>query len=871
MTDQYFQNYRETTNSNSFFAGSGVDSYHIVGSTVFFEGYYVWANYTGGSIYIYKTLGYNSSNTLIRTITPSFSMSDLRDTSYFISIIDGTLYFVMYFKFDYRYASNDQVVTTYTNDLDSWSGSNNEGTAIIGTDLLLSWMLGIFKLSSTVYFCFVRSSGTNSTDTDLYFHNFTTLALVTSDTTSSYSTYTEWSIAFPDGDIAYYFTRTAQKTYVIRQFNGTTCSTHDTIISLNDLPIVDERSSIIYPLQTKKLLINGSGGVVFVYSNKDLEWKEEISIITNIFGSFIIEYTPSFKLTGFITGKWIYKVYKDSYAKNIYWGSSGRILTGGLYDWQRSYGTGDCILYIKAPYQEKGRGIVLDISHVEINTTKGTALILDDTFINYWEKGEIVTLYDFEGNKICFEGFVDDYEEDESPTRTVYLKSQWLSDLERKVDHEITSLKTTDEILEELAPLFLAFMGVDVSTGTATYQPNFLQRDFGSILKNYSLREGWSAYVDYENMNFVVNNGLVDSGIDCLFNSGDKIEDCKPIKKPYFVSECFIYGGIDAGKTVVGYARASDPNSGNVMILYEPNEINKTKLDAMAQAVIDKMENEILSITFGIVGKGCIQWGEQIDFEYSPYSDRMSELGSSEKYFLNEVVYYPMIDFIECTISDKLIVESTDEIKDQISSHEELINQNALEITSKPDNVSDLGLTATVSEINNVADLSLGSTAKNSHTHDCPAIPDSSNKKWIPLIMEGWSAGYTTNISVAVEWTNTGGTDYRMAFMCPLPPELPDGRFLHIDQIRYSINDADSTDYITQVYCVGLGETTYVTCLLYNTDHYTPLNDWITKTMTTVFEASVNAVRQFRATISVYSTTANEFGFRIIEARYWYE
>jgi len=604
-----------------------------------------------------------------------------------------------------------------TTDLSSW---NETRLDVSWVDDTIYAVTALFKINTSYYFTTCYKSVSSTTNGNLEFRKFSDGSLVVNDSSFIDNGY-EATLGYIDdvNDRYYYFYRATSTTFNIRYFDETTTTFSETLTSGGTLPETSTPLAILYRLLTKTLLIclSGSNLSIWVYSDIDSKWIEENNPSASGSVGFVWSTKSSTneerKLIGFQSNGWNFKIYKDSHGKHI---ELSTIVRDGWNEWCCDSTVGK-LSFLEGTITKGNR--TLDISDVEINTTDGTVLILDDTYINYWGKGEIVTIYDYGGIKVCFEGFVDDYEEDESPTRKVFLKSPWISDLERKIEHEITSLKTTDAILEEITPLFISFMGINVSTGSVTYQPDFLGRAYGSIIENYAIREGWRVYVNYENMDFVVNDGLTDSGIDCLFNSGDKIENCEPIKKPYFVSECFVYGGIDTatGKRVVGYGRASVPDSGNVLILYEPNETDQTKLNTMAQKVVDTMENEILTITFGIVGKGCIQWGEQIDFEYSPYSDRMSELGSSAKYYVNEVTYYPMTDYIECSISNKLLVESADEIKDKVDSQEEMINQNALEINNKPDNVGDLGLTATTSEINNVADISLGSTAKNAHTH----------------------------------------------------------------------------------------------------------------------------------------------------------
>ncbi|MHA1277083.1 MAG: hypothetical protein ACTSQ8_07850 [Candidatus Helarchaeota archaeon] len=820
---------------------------------------------------IYKTLGPNSPNIVAHTM--NFTDGGVKinpSPEYNLEVIGDTLYFVAYIKYNYNYESYDYIETTYTNDLDTWSGSDNEATTSIAPDLYPGYIVKIFKIGSTVYFAFIKTFET--ADSTLYIWNFSTLTQVTTDTSATYSGRPDWSMGYVDGSYYYYFYKNAAKTFKIRKFNGTSCSDSETLTSTDDLPDPYWDGAIIYPLQTKKLLIvttiGRDTGVVFVYSEKDELWVNEVYDTSTGNWQFIHENDPELKITGFNIGEWNYKIYNDGYAKHIYLGNYGSAngFRNGMYNWI-SYNYTN--YYELKPYSTKGYNISLDISDCKIELHKGKATISDDTYENYWTKGEIVTLYDHDGSRVVFEGFVDDFTENESSTRKVILKSPWKQDLERKVTYTFSSSKTTDEILETITPETCAFMGIDCTSGSNSYQPDFKHRDYESILKNYAQAEGWTYYVDYENMNFKVNDGTEShldykmgvkgvvqwgnvnnpdlddwtdsSGADCevsivdevdghrnvmelddqsgtnrveiykslpnvvsaeislwirtidvtkritleirdggytdalkmyidnsyfkyydsaehdivaavndtwyhlkitlnpstwsiiinnvnygpynyrgspaafdllffytnasdnnykiyidaigfswdgyvsgsnkyLFSwdHGAKLEKVKPIKKPYFISEVFVYGAFVSGERKKGYARASVPNSANMAIIYEPNETDQTKLDTMAQAIIDKMENMILTIEFKITGKGCIPWGEQIDFDYSPYSDRMSELGSSAKYFVEEVTYWPLTNQVKCVITDVLRMKLSppmEKMKERLDDHEELINQ----------------------------------------------------------------------------------------------------------------------------------------------------------------------------------------------------
>ena len=141
------------------------------------------------------------------------------------------------------------------------------------------------------------------------------------------------------------------------------------------------------------------------------------------------------------------------------------------------------------------------------------------------------------------------------------------------------------------------------------------------------------------------------------------------------------------------------------------------------------------------------------------------------------------------------------------------------------------------------------------------------NKKWADCKSQfGFPPAAFEN--TGAEWRNLGATDFSLVFGCGLPLHLEDGKALHIDQVRICLSDGDSTDYMDRIVVYGLNESGG-TIILDNGDNWWTLNTNRDLTLSTEYDADTYVGIGIR--IYVVATTANDFGLRYIQVRYWYE
>ena len=118
------------------------------------------------------------------------------------------------------------------------------------------------------------------------------------------------------------------------------------------------------------------------------------------------------------------------------------------------------------------------------------------------------------------------------------------------------------------------------------------------------------------------------------------------------------------------------------------------------------------------------------------------------------------------------------------------------------------------------------------------------------------------------EWRNSGSVDGRVIYGVTLPLDLPDGKELHMDKIRFSLSDGDANNEIDRVIVYGHKETGYDT-LLDDPGDYNTVNTNHDIDFTTDFAAATH--KNIAISFFTNCASADALGFKYCLVRGWYE
>lgn len=331
-------------------------------------------------------------------------------------------------------------------------------------------------------------------------------------------------------------------------------------------------------------------------------------------------------------------------------------------------------------------GIDFTVFNVNVDYNQGQMQFWDYTTTAIWEKNDYIvckTVHDSTTYDL-FEGKIIDINYDNPTRKVVSVEAPWYNDLRQSKVTTSYIGQTAATILESIINNYSTYSSATTTSSTTTYSITYQGKNILDTIRPLAQSEGWMWYVTPD-QTVHINDGTTDSGIDVLLdtttsNFNAVLSNVKTSRYSQEISTVTLTGGYVGGSRLTStYTTTTAVNS---KILYDnyPEITDQITLDGMAEAIGLNRNNEILQIEFQAFDVPPVQYGEQIDFQYTPLSSKESVLGSSAKYFVNLSKYREDGNIAEIAISDVLILGASEgENQDGVNSQndQQLLDQVA--------------------------------------------------------------------------------------------------------------------------------------------------------------------------------------------------
>ena len=306
----------------------------------------------------------------------------------------------------------------------------------------------------------------------------------------------------------------------------------------------------------------------------------------------------------------------------------------------------------------------LDLKGVEIDYNKGKMVFYHyTTTSDIWKRNEYIyattvvnsTTYDL------FKGFIVNSQLDNPSRYIIEAESLWVKDIKQSKVTASYSSKTAHYILSDIITNYTSFCTTDLISTTDTYTISYKNKTIHTIIKGLCQAERLTWYIDLDNT-IIVDDGTTDSGVDIgldLINHTitDSIASVQTYKNFQKVSKVELLGGYSGGSRIQQSFTTTDSVNTYIFRDNYPEITTTDKLYEIAQNIANNFGTDIIQVSFDCFDKPPYQWGEQLDFIYTPYKYTETTLSENQKWYVNLSAYNEDTHTVRLGISNALIFE----------------------------------------------------------------------------------------------------------------------------------------------------------------------------------------------------------------------
>lgn len=603
-------------------------------------------NYIYG--YIYSVNGLTGTTTLeeTRTLFTSAFLDGFEETGIVTKFVNSVLYSTFGFKIHISSPSQYQtyIISAYSSNGTSW----NQTTEFTNTGIQSHPLYDVFEMSGNIYVFF-------SSQNDLYFK-----------TTPGGTLYNQTAAILPDtihrgnvNGIYYYFLNKHASSFMSEwQFSGTSITENG-----------NTEASVPVNFDTDVQLYNKKGNVAFIMNQDYFETRINS-------GSW-----RSFSDTGSDTNGiiWAYDTDSIQVANNVIWKDAIYNIISGTPEKLQNF-TGDAFVGWKtdndAPWFSDGTDTIYQsfeslskdtttfkIRRTSINYNKGEMTFIDFTTTSaLWVKNEYISTYTVVDSTTydLFQGKIKDIVY-ENFLRKIIIKAPWVDDIKQSKVTATYSGKTANYILTDVINNYTAYCNSDIESSTTTYNISYKNKTVKDIIRTLCQAEGWIWYVGID-QTIYANDGTTDTGIAIgldLINgtTTDRLINVDFKKNLQEVSIVNLLGGYDGSTRIEQTYQKSDAVNSRIYRDNYPEITSTTDLYNIAKTIGDSLNTEIFQTSFSCFNKPPLQFGEQIEFIYTPFKNQDSSYTTTSMWYVIKAGYLEDTHSVQLTISDSLLLD----------------------------------------------------------------------------------------------------------------------------------------------------------------------------------------------------------------------
>ena len=275
--------------------------------------------------------------------------------------------------------------------------------------------------------------------------------------------------------------------------------------------------------------------------------------------------------------------------------------------------------------------------------------------------------------------------------------AQWTGDLKNKVYESYTD-KTWNYMLTDILTKYCShFNGLSIASSTDEFSFEFKGDSVKKLLAAACKQEGWKYYFDPA-WKCYVNDGSTAASVTVKSSTPDFITRVTSKRYPSQIGFVEATGGINPATGLKFRLRKPVPNVSSNQGLFDafPWIDNLTDLEDQIDQIIGQKNIMVEEVNLEVRGKGFIQVGEQLTFEYIVGNYNYT----SDTWYITKAKYEALSDVATLTIHDAMLMEMpADPEKLFDKPPEEGIEENSHLIEANASAIVVLGATSGISNV----------------------------------------------------------------------------------------------------------------------------------------------------------------------------